>query len=223
MNQDRLPHSRRNHHLSHKRLLLHLGLRILHVIVIEPNLTHRNAARSRSEFAQPSQSFRIGLRRLLRMNARARKDNRQLRSDRGLCNFECMVHLGRAFTNADRQNSADASGLRARQHTRQLVGVVHVQVSVRINKVHRFRLANEPRQRNLSSREAGDVPPRPASPCRTASFSSGPDATRERLQIHAQSMVLSGCAHSDYSVAPVASTRPHRAERRGPQFRAGHR
>ena len=75
--------------------------------------------------------------RLLGMDARAGEDCGRLGTAAKLSgDFEGALHLVRAIADADGEDGAHTGCLRACQHSGQVVGGDHIEMSVRIGEMH---------------------------------------------------------------------------------------
>src|SRR5882724_3504718 len=103
-------------HLSNKGCLLNPNLRIVEVVVIQTDLTNRDASPVERKAGQPAQGFAGGAGSLLGMNADACVDGWQSWAAGGTGDLQSLVHRSRAFANADGKNRLDPGGIGAAQN-----------------------------------------------------------------------------------------------------------
>ena len=126
---DRLPGSGGDCHLSSEGRLLHVNDWIVEMVVVQANLAHRNAQRIGHNTGERSEGLRRGLLSLLRMNA-GRGPKAQLRL--GMLAGQCQraMHRRRSITDADRENARETSGARRKKDGPWIVVEVEVCVAV---------------------------------------------------------------------------------------------
>src|SRR5271170_4961273 len=138
VDDDRLLHLRREPHLGDKSLLLDRNLRIVKVVIVEPDLPDSDAAFVFGQHRQLFKSLRRSAGSLLRMNPRAGEDSWQAGPASVCGDLESLMHRSRALANPNGEDRLNAGIVGP---AKDLVAVrwslrVEVEVGVRVNEWH---------------------------------------------------------------------------------------